>query len=81
MQRALAARTPAYSNLSVVSMRQHLGLIAHVEQRSADRTFVEMISLGSISQPTRLKSASTWSKGTARAVHRLGERGQTRTDC
>jgi hypothetical protein len=24
-------------------MRQHLGLIAHVEQRSADRAFFEMI--------------------------------------
>jgi hypothetical protein len=37
-------------------MRQHLGLIAHVEQRSADRAFVEMIGLGSISQPTGLKA-------------------------
>jgi hypothetical protein len=44
-------------------MRQHLGLIAHVEQRPADRAFVEMIGPGSISQPTELKSASTWSLG------------------
>jgi hypothetical protein len=48
-------------------MRQHLGLIAHVEQRCADRTFVEMIGLGSISQPTGLKSASTWSLGSGTA--------------
>jgi len=48
-------------------MRQHLGLIAHVEQRSADRAFVEMIGLGSISQPTGLKSASSWSLGSCTA--------------
>jgi len=51
MQRALRPRILAYFNLRVVNMRQHLGLIAHVEQRSADRAFVEMIGLGSISQP------------------------------
>ena len=58
MQRAFTRRpwTLAYSNLCVVNMRQHLGLIAHVEQRSADRAFVEMIGLGSISQPTGLKA-------------------------
>ena len=58
MQRALARRPPtlAYFNLRVVNMRQHLGLIAHVEQRSADRVFVEIIGLGSISQPTGLKA-------------------------
>jgi hypothetical protein len=48
-------------------MRQHLGFIAHVEQRSGDRAFVEMIGLGSISQPTGLKSASTWSLGSGTA--------------
>jgi hypothetical protein len=37
-------------------MRQHLGLIAHVEQRPADRAFFEMIGPGSISQPTGLKA-------------------------
>jgi hypothetical protein len=39
-----------------VRQRQHLGYIAHVEQRSADRAFVEMIGLGSILQPTRLNA-------------------------
>jgi hypothetical protein len=48
-------------------MCQHLGLIAQVEQRSAHRPFVEMIDLGSISQPTGLKSASTWSLGSGTA--------------
>ncbi len=69
MQRALARRprTLAYFNLRVVNMRQHLGLIAQVEQRPADRAFVEMIGLGSISQPTGLKSASTWSSGSGTA--------------
>src|ERR1700737_1278729 len=47
MQRALRPRILAYFNLRVVNMRQHLGLIAQVEQRSADRAFVEMIGLGS----------------------------------
>jgi hypothetical protein len=56
MQRALAAPDPLIFHLRVVSMHQHLGLIAHVEQRSADRAFVEMIGLGSISQPTGLKA-------------------------
>ena len=51
MQRALAPPDPRIFHLRVVNMRQHLGLIAHVEQRSADRAFVEMIGLGSISQP------------------------------
>ena len=67
MQRALRPRILAYFNLRVVNMRQHLGLIAHVEQRSADRAFVEMIGLGSISQPTGLKSASTWTLGSGTA--------------
>jgi hypothetical protein len=69
MQRALARRprTLAYFNLRVVNMRQHLGLIAHAEQRSEDRAFVEMIGLGSISQPTGLKSASTWCLGSGTA--------------
>jgi hypothetical protein len=48
-------------------MRQHFGLIAQIEQRSADRAFVGMIGLGSISQPTGLKSPSTWSLGSCTA--------------
>jgi hypothetical protein len=69
MQRALARRprTLAYFNLRVVNMRQHLGLIAHVEQRSADGVFVEMIALGSISQPPGSKRIDL-------ELHRLAER-------
>jgi hypothetical protein len=35
-----------YFNLRVANMRQHLGWIAHVEQRPADPAIHEMIDLG-----------------------------------
>ena len=62
-----AARILAFFNRRVVNMRQHLGLIAHVEQRSADGVFVEMIALGSISQPPGSKRIDL-------ELHRLAER-------
>jgi hypothetical protein len=49
-------------------MRQHLGWIAMSSNAPhADRAFFEMIGLGSISQLTGLKSASTWSLGSGTA--------------
>jgi hypothetical protein len=70
--------------------REHapaFGLDRACEQRSADRAFVEMIGLGSISQPTGLKRIDL----ELRKRHGLGEqpvpcarlakRARTRTDC
>jgi hypothetical protein len=48
-------------------MRQHLGWIAHASNAPQTGAFVEMIGLGSISRPTGLKSASTWSLGSGTA--------------
>jgi hypothetical protein len=68
MQRPLRPRILAYFDLCVANMRQHLGLMAQVEHPfRGDRALFEMIGLGSISQPTGLRSASTWSLGSCTA--------------